>query len=81
MADWSTSYTITNETDQEMLDTVEWLRDNLSAKINNAQAQGVSKTVSVGITDTSFEDAVTTLLAMKAQFTTRLADSWNLNMQ
>jgi len=81
MVEYMTTFEITSTTDSEMLDALEWIKDNHNSKVNNANASGITKSISVNLVDATFENAVTTVTAFKTQFTTRLADNWSLTLQ
>lgn len=70
---------ITSADDAEMLSVLEWLKDNYGTKINDAQATGSTKEIWFGLTEATFAEAVTTITALKAQFSARLIE-YNLSM-
>lgn len=65
---------ITSTNDTEMLDTLLWLKDNYGTKINNAQATGSTKEIRFSFFEATFNDTVTSITALKTQFTTRLIE-------
>jgi len=70
---------ITSANDTEMLNALEWFKDNRGTKIHDAQATGSTKEIQFGLVESSFSDAVTTISALKAQFGERLIE-YNLIM-
>jgi len=62
-----------------MLSALEWLKDNYGTKITNAQATGSTKEIWFGLLEVGFNEAVSAITALKAQFTTRLIE-YNLTM-
>jgi hypothetical protein len=81
MAEYMTEYKITNADDTEMLAALEWIKDNHAAKVHSAHGDGKTKVITLTMIDTTFADAVTSVTAIKTQFTTRLADDWSVIMQ
>lgn len=69
---------ITSADDVEMLSALEWLKDNYGTKITSGQGIGDTKEISYGIGETSFNDTVATIVALKAQFGVRL--KWTFTM-
>ena len=65
---------ITSVDDTEMLDAMNWLATNYGGKMTNAQATGATKMLTFSITETAYNDAVATITAIKAQYTTRLIE-------
>lgn len=69
---------ITSADDVEMLDVLLWLKDNYGTKIHSAQGVGSTKEISYGIVETTFNDTVATITALKTQFSARL--EWTFAM-
>jgi len=65
---------MTSADDTEMLSALEWIKDNYGTKITSCQATGSSKEIRFGLIEATFAEAVTTITALKAQFTTRLIE-------
>lgn len=70
---------ITSTSDAETLSTLEWLKDNYGTKIHNAGATGSTKRIQFGLVETTFNDTVVSLTALKTQFGARLVD-WHFSM-
>lgn len=58
--------------DAEMLSALEWLKDNYGLKITNAHGNGNTKEIWFGLLEVGFNETVTTITALKTQFSTRL---------
>lgn len=69
---------ITSTNDNEMLNALLWLKDNYGTKISSAQGIGDTKEISYGIVEATFNDTVTSITALKAQFGARL--KWTFTM-
>lgn len=69
---------ITASTETELLGDMDWLATNYGTKIGEAQAFGESLSLRFAITENTYNDASTTLNALKTQFTTRLGTNWNM---
>lgn len=65
---------ITSADDAEMLSALEWLKDNYGLKITDAQGTGSTKKIGFGLLEVGFDEAVTTIAALKTQFSTRLIE-------
>ena len=65
---------VTSADDSEMLSALEWLKDNYGTKITNAQATGSTKEIWFGLVETTFNSSVTTITALKTQFSARLIE-------
>lgn len=72
---------VTSADDAEMLSALEWLKDNYGTKISSAQGIGETKESSFGIVETTFDDTVTSVIALKTQFGTRLKWTFTMNQQ
>lgn len=70
---------ITSADDAEMLAALEWFKDNYGLKVTSAQARGSTKEIQFGLVESTFVDAVSTITALKTQFSTRLIE-YNLTM-
>jgi len=72
------TFEITNADDSEMLTSLEWIKDNHGTKIHDADADGETKIITGELIESVFNDAVTTVSALKTQFTTRMGDKWSV---
>lgn len=65
---------ITSANDAEMLDALLWLKDNYGTKVLSGQGVASTKEISLGLIEATFNDTVTAITALKAQFGARLIE-------
>jgi len=65
---------ITSADNSEMLNALLWLKNNYGTKVHNASATKSTKAIRFGLVETTFNDAVNSIMALKTQFGERLID-------
>lgn len=72
MAEYTVIIGITNETDSEALDALEWLKTEYGSDMKNVGFQSSSRLIRGNLIRTSFNDSVTAIQDLKTEFTDRL---------
>lgn len=70
---------ITSADDTEMLNALLWLKDNYGTKIHSGSGTGSTRVININLAEPTFNDNVTTIIALKAQFGARL-EEWHFIM-
>lgn len=70
---------ITSANNTEMLDALLWLKDNYGTKIHSGQGTKSTKIITFDVIEPTFNDNVTTIVALIAQFGERL-EEWRFTM-